>query len=97
MLNDSMKYKFIKQSESELASDEIVKNLSRKLWNDSGYTVAYYLGMVNCLSGMAKSVGVNAYSKLSLIEFIASIKEINEAPDEIKALIDIVLKELQEN
>ena len=95
MLNEFMKYKYIKKSESELASDEIVNNLSRKLWNDSGYNVAYILGIVNYLSAMAKQMrDYDSYSKKDLIMLIASIKDGNETPDEIKKLVDIVLEEL---
>lgn len=97
MLNEFNKYKFIKKSESELASDEIVDTLSRKLWNDSGYNVAYMLGIVNYLSAMAKQMrNHDYYSKKDLITLITSIKDGNETPDEIKKLVDIVLEELKE-
>lgn len=93
MLNEFMKYKYIKKSESELASDEIC----RKLWNDSGYNVAYMLGIVNYLSAMAKQMrSYDTYSKKDLIMLITSIKDNNETPDEIKKLVDIVLEELKE-
>lgn len=97
MLNEFNKYKFIKKSESELASDEICNTLSRKLWNDSGYNVAYMLGIVNYLSAMAKQMrSSDYYSKKDLIMLITSIKDSNETPDEIKKLVDIVLEELKE-
>jgi len=97
MLNELMKYKYIKKSESELASDEICNTLSRKLWNDSGYNVAYMLGIVNYLSAMAKQMrNHDYYSKKDLIMLITSIKDNNETPDEIKKLVDIVLEELKE-
>jgi hypothetical protein len=97
MLNEFNKYKFIKKSESELASDEIINNLSRKLWNDSGYNVAYMLGVVNYLSAMAKQMrSSDYYSKKDLIMLITAIKDGNETPDEIKKLVDIVLEELKE-
>lgn len=97
MLNEFMKYKYIKKSESELASDEICNNLSRKLWNDSGYNIAYMLGIVNYLSAMAKQMrSYDTYSKKDLIMLITSIKDNNETPNEIKKLVDIVLEELKE-
>lgn len=97
MLNEFMKYKYIKKSESELASDEIINNLSRKLWNDSGYNVAYMLGIVNYLGAMAKQMRSNdAFIKKDLVMLIASIKDGDETPDEIKNLVDIVLEELKE-
>lgn len=97
MLNEFNKYKFIKKSESELASDEIFNTLSRKLWNDSGYNVAYMLGVVNYLSAMAKQMrSYDALTKKDLVTLIASLKDGNETPDEIKKLIDIVLEELKD-
>lgn len=97
MLNEFDKYKFIKKSESELASDEIIDNLSRKLWNDSGYNIAYMLGVVNYLSAMAKQMrSYDALTKKDLIRCIDGIKDGNETPDEIKKLVGIVLEELKE-
>lgn len=97
MINEFNKYKFIKKSESELASDEIINGLSRKLWNDSGYNIAYMLGVVNYISAMAKQMRSNdAFTKKDLVMLISSIKDGNDTPDEIKKLIDIVLEELQE-
>lgn len=97
MLNEFMKYKYIKKSESELASDEIVNTLSRKLWNDSGYNIAYMLGIVNYLSAMAKQMrSDDALVKQDLVTLIASIKDGNDTPDEIKKLVDIVLEELND-
>ena len=95
MLNEFDKYKFIKKSKSELASDEIINRISRKLWNDSGYNVVYMLGVINYLSAMAKQMrSYDTYSKKDLITLIASIKNGNETPDEIKKFVDIVLEEL---
>jgi hypothetical protein len=97
MLDEFMKYKLIKKSKSELASDEICNALSRKLWNDSGYNVAYMLGVVNYLSAMAKQMrSYDALTKKDLVTLIAAIKDGNETPDEIKNLVDIVLEELKE-
>lgn len=97
MLNEFNKYKFIKKSESELASDEIINRISQKLWNDSGYNVAYMLGIVNYLSAMARQMrNYDTYSKKDLITLIAAIKDGDGTPDEIKKLIDIVLEELKD-
>ncbi len=95
MLNEFDKYKFIKKSKSELASDEIINRISQKLWDDSGYNVVYMLGIINYLSAMAKQMrSYDTYSKKDLTTLIASIKNGNETPDEIKNLVDIVLEEL---
>ena len=95
MLNEFDKYKFIKKSKSELASDEIINRISQKLWDDRGYNVGYMLGIINYLSEMVKKMrSYDTYSKKDLITLIASIKNGNETPDEIKKLVDIVLEEL---
>ena len=95
MLNEFDKYKFIKKSKSELASDEIINRISQKLWDDSGYNVVYMLGVINYLSAMAKQMrSYDTYSKKDLITLIVSIKNGNETPDEIKKFVDIVLEEL---
>ena len=95
MLNEFDKYKFIKKSKSELASDEIINRISRKLWDDSGYNVVYMLGVINYLSAMAKQMrSYDTYSKKDLITLIVSIKNGNETPNEIKKFVDIVLEEL---
>lgn len=97
MLNEFDKYKFIKKSEAEIASDEIVNNLSRKLWNDSGYNVAYMLGVVNYLSALAKQMrNDDKLTKNDLVTCIAAIKDGNETPVEIKELVDIILKEFKD-
>ena len=97
MINEFMKYKFIEKSKSELASDEIVNNLSRKLWNDSGYNIAYLLGIINYLKNMVIVMrDSDYYSKKDLMRLIASFKDGDDNPDEIKSLVDIVLEELKE-
>ena len=97
MLNEFMKYKYIKKSNSELATDEIINNLSRKLWKDSGYNIAYLLGIVNYLKMMASVMrDSDYYYKKDLIALIASFKDGDDTPDEIKNLVDVILEELKE-
>lgn len=97
MINEFMKYKFIKKSKSELASDEIVNNLSMKLWKNSGYNIVYLLGIINYLKGMVTAMrDSDYYSKKDLMRLIASFKDDDDNPDEIKSLVDIILEELEE-
>lgn len=96
MIDEFMKYKFIKKSKSELASDEIVNNLSRKLWNDSGYNIVYLLGIINYLKNMVTAMrDSDYYSKKDLMRLIASFKDGDDYPDEIKSLVDTILEELE--
>lgn len=97
MIDEFMKYKFIKKSKSELASDEIVNNLSRKLWNDSGYNIVYLLGIINYLKNMVITMrNFDYYSKKDLMRLIASFKDGDDYPDEIKSLVNTILEELEE-
>lgn len=97
MIDEFMKYKFIKKSKSELASDEIVNNLSRKLWNDSGYNIVYLLGIINYLKNMVTAMrDSDYYSKKDLMRLIASFKDGDDYPDEIKSLVNTILEELEE-
>ena len=97
MTNEFMKYKLIEKSKSELASDEIVNDLFRKLWNDSGYNIAYLLGIINYLKEMVIVMRDSDFdSKKDLMRLIASFKDGDDYPDEIKSLVDIVLEELKE-
>lgn len=92
-----MKYKWIEKTKSELASDEIVNSLARKLWNDRGYNVIYLLGIVNYLKTMVSAMrDSDCYSKKDLIKLIASFKDGDDSPDEIRSFVDIVLEELKE-
>ena len=93
MLNEFDKYKFIKKSKSELASDEIINRISQKLWDDSGYNVVYMLGVINYLSAMAKQMrSYDTYSKKDLITLIASIKNGNERRMKLRILLILFWK-----
>lgn len=94
MLEELRKYKYIKKSISELESDKIVNNLCRNLWKESGYAVAYYLGMINQLKFLATAMGKSAcLTEESVLGLIASFKDQVDTPDEIKNLVDIILEE----
>lgn len=94
MLDEFNKYKFIKKSKSELAADEIVQNISRKLWNDQGYNDIYRLGAILILKTMIESLRQSdSYTKKDLLMILASQKNYNDISDDIKSLIDNILEE----
>jgi hypothetical protein len=94
MLDEFNKYKFIKKSKSELAADEIVQNISRKLWNDQGYNEIYRLGAIMVLKAMIEGLRhSDAYTKKDLLMFLVSQKNYNDTSDDIKNLIDTILEE----
>ena len=94
MLDEFNKYKFIKKSKSELAADEIIQNISRKLWNDQGYNDIYRLGAIMVLKAMIEGCRhSDAYTKKDLLMVLASQKNYDDTSDDIKNLIDSILEE----
>ena len=94
MLDELYKYNFTKKSKSDLASDAILNNIYHKMWDDRGYTTGYYLGVVNQLKSMIKGMrDDHTFSQKDLLMLLASSKNYDETPDEIKSLIDDILEE----
>ena len=94
MLEDLYKYKYIKKSKSELAQDAILSNIYQKMWDDGGYQSIYYLGAINQLLCMINGMRDNySFTKKDLLMIIAATKQYDDAPDEIKSLIDEILEE----
>ncbi len=94
MLDEFNKYKFIKKSKSELAADEIVQNISRKIWNDQGYNDIYRLGAIIMLKMMIETLRhSDSYTKKDLLMVLVSQKNYDDISDDIKNLIDSILEE----
>jgi hypothetical protein len=94
MPDEFNKYKFIKKSKSELAADEIVQNISRKLWNGQGYNDIYRLGAIIMLKMMIETLRPSdSYTKKDLLMVLASQKNYDDISDDIKNLIDSILEE----
>ena len=84
-------------SESGRESEKIVQSLCLKLWKDSGYAVAYWLGAVNQLKFMAQSLkGSYALNRECCLEIVKNLKTTEEVPDEVKNLIDTILDEFKD-
>ena len=94
MLEEIRKYKFIKKSKSELETDKLIDNVTRKLWNDNGYFTIYYLGAINQLKPIAEGLGpYGSINRDDILRLINSFKTNDDAPDEIKTLVDMILDE----
>lgn len=94
MLEELKKYKYIKKSKSELEIDKLIDNVTRKLWNDNGYFTIYYLGAINQLKLMAEALGTyGSINRDDILRLINTFKINNDAPDEIKNLVDMILDE----
>ena len=88
------KYEYIKKYKSELAGEKIINDLCSKLWCESGYATAMYLGSINQLTLMARTLRESDYlTKHDIVMLIASYKENKDLPDEIKNLVNILLEE----
>lgn len=97
MLEELKKYKYIKKSKSELETDKLIDNITHKLWNDNGYFVIYYLGAINQLKPMAEALGpYGSINRDDILMLINSFKTNNDAPDEIKNLVDMILDEFND-
>jgi hypothetical protein len=97
MLRNFDEYGCFNATESERESDKIINGLCRKLWKESGYAVAYWLGAVNQLKFMARSLkGSYALNRECCLEIIKNLKTTEEVPDEVKNLIDTILNEFKD-
>ena len=94
MLEELKKYKYIKKSNSELESEEIMNNIFAKMWKDNGYNTIYYLGIIDYLKRMAKILGESdTFGRNDLLKLISILKTNDDAPDEIKNLVTMILDE----
>lgn len=84
-------------SESGRESEKIVQSLCLKLWKDSGYAVAYWLGAINQLKFIAQSLKDSCVlDRHCCLEFMKTFKTTEDVPDEVKNLIDIILDEFED-
>lgn len=89
-------YRYFNMSESERESDKIMQSLCRKLWKDSGYETAYWLGAINQLKFIAQSLkGSNVIDRRCCLAFMKTLKTTEDVPDEVKNLIDTILDEFK--
>lgn len=97
MINEFKKYHYFEKSNSELKHDEIIDGLCQKLWKDSGYATAFYLGSITQLKYMAKAMREeDRLSKKNILELIGTYKDNKDVPCEIKELADLILDEFND-
>ena len=94
MLEELKKYKYIKKSKSELEIDKIKNSMCNKMWKDNGYDTIYCLGAITQLRTIAEIMSKYNYLKRDdVLALIKSYKIIDNMPNEIKNLVDIILDE----
>ena len=90
MFEQLKKYKYIEKTKSELESDNIVNNITSKLWNDAGYITIYNLGAINQLKVIAQAL--DKYGRLErddVLKLISTFKDSEGVSD----LVDMILEE----
>ena len=94
MIEEFKKYKYIKKSNFELESDHIIDNISRKMWRNSEYLKIYYLGILHQFYAIAEGLGPHGtINRDNILMLINTFKTNDDAPDEIKNLVNMILEE----
>jgi len=94
MIEELKKYKYVKKSNFELETERIIDGLSKKLWRDNGYLNIYYLGILNQFHAIAEGLGPHGtINRDNILMLVNSFKTNDDAPDEIKNLVDMILDE----
>lgn len=94
MIEELKNYKFIKKSTYELEVDKLVDGITRKMWDDNGYSALYCLGSLNQLKALAEWLRKNDTLELDqILAVINTYKTSSDTPNEIKNLVDIILDE----
>lgn len=84
---------YIEKSKSQIISNKIINNINNKLWMQSDYGTAFYLGIITILKLFAKTFKKPQYiAREDFLEIMSTYKTDN-VPDEIKELIDVILEE----
>lgn len=88
------KYHYFRNSPSESKQQQIVTNISNKLWDNCGHLTAYYLGGVLQLKHIAQGLGDEDFlNKKDILALMMDYKKSTDVPNEIKELADILLEE----
>jgi hypothetical protein len=88
------KFKHIEKTKSEIAIDETMNDIINKLWIQSDYATAFYLGVVTNLKQLAKIFKEPCeITREDYLKIMSIYKKDNNVPDKIKDLIDTIFEE----
>lgn len=88
------KFRLMEKTKSEIATDEIMDGITKKLWMQSDYATAFYLGIVANLKHFAKTFKEPCeITREDCLKIMSTYKTDNNVPDKIKDLIDIIFEE----
>lgn len=94
MLDEFKKYRHIRRSISSLQMEELLLNVGKKLWKDSEYNTIYCLGAIMLLHRIALTMRETDHiGKNDVLDLINSYKEHEDAPDDIRKIVDQILIE----
>ncbi len=85
--------RYMNMSKSDIMSQDITNNITKKLWEQSDYGTMFYLGVISSLKSLAIACKNNCYiDREACLNMISLYKQYN-VPDEIKELIDTIFEE----
>ena len=88
------KFKHIEKTKSEIATDEIIDGIMKKLWMQSDYATIFYFGIVANLKQFAKAFKEPCVTtREDCLKIMGTYKTDNNVPDKIKDLIDTIFEE----
>lgn len=87
------KFKLTEKSKSEIVIDEMMSSYVNKLWLQSDYCTAFYLGVITTLKQFVGAFKEPCYISREDYLKIMSTYKTYDVPDEIKNLIDTILEE----
>ena len=90
MLEELYKYNFVKKTKSELESDRILNDISKKLWDNAGYVAVHNPGAVNQLKSIAQAI--KKHGPLDLDTVLKAISLFKDS-EGVSDLVDMILEE----
>lgn len=91
-------YDIKKKTEVQISFDDVMNNISKKLWESCGLMNVYYMAIVRYLYELSKTLGDKHYlTKDDLLMIIDSFRKSEDTPEEVKELCKTILKESNYN
>ena len=90
MIEEFQKYKYIEKTKSELEADNIINDVTNKLWKDACYTTIYNLGAVTQLKVIAQAL--DKYGRLERDDILKLISNYKNS-EGVSYLVNRILEE----
>lgn len=90
-----MEFNFKRKSDVQIALDELKDGVTKRLYEQSGYTAFYYMGIMQYLYELALTLGDKYYlTKDDLLAIIKSFSDNDDTPEDVKKISVTMLDEL---